>query len=178
MSRAFTKEPEPGTPEEPLPERAVSDQPNYVTLQGLNQLKAELEELGRRRAELRAILSRAAGNDLPADEEQVAAEELRYVDRDLRYFERRIESAIQIDLSRQPLHEVAFGATVTVRAPSGVQRWTIVGEDEADPDAGKVSYVSPLARALLGARVGQKVVWRRPAGPLRLTVEKIAYKRS
>lgn len=177
MSRAFTKEPEPGAPGEPLPDRPVSEHVNYVTPRGLAQLKAELEELGRRRAELLALLARAAAGDLPADDEQVAAEELRYVDRDLRYVDKRIDSAIPVDLARQPLHEVAFGATVTLQVSGGTQTWTIVGEDEADSDAGRVSYVSPLASAFLGKRVGEKAVWRRPAGPLRLTVERIAYKR-
>jgi len=187
MSRAFTKEPEPGAPSEPLPERPVSDHVNYVTPAGLAQLKGELETLGRRRAEL---LAQLAAGDLPADEEQLAREELRYVDRDLRYFDSRIESAQLVDLGGQPRHEVAFGATVTVSVSGGkpgagsaggsgadTQTWTIVGEDEADPDGGKVSYVSPLAVALLGTRVGEKTVWRRPAGPLRLIVQRISYDR-
>jgi transcription elongation GreA/GreB family factor len=71
---------------------------------------------------------------------------------------------------------VGFGATVTVRETSGEHRdYTIVGEDEADPDAGLVSWVSPLARVLEGARVGEQAVWRRPAGSLELTVVAIAY---
>jgi transcription elongation factor GreB len=175
MSRAFTKEPEPGAPSEPLPERPVSEHPNYVTPRGLALLKEEQEELGRRRAELLTVLARAADDDLPPEEEQVASEELRYVDRDLQYVEKRIDSAIPVDRARQPLHEVAFGATVTVQVSNGTQTWTIVGEDEADPDTGKVSYVSPLAVALLGKRVGEKAIWRRPAGQLRLIVQRIAY---
>jgi transcription elongation GreA/GreB family factor len=185
MSRAFTKEPEPGAPSEPLPERPVSDHVASVTQGGLAQLTGELETLGRRGAELLAQLS---AGDLPADEEQLAREELRYVDRDLRYFDSRIESAQLVDLGGQPRHEVAFGATVTVAVSGGrpgaasgsgadTQTWTIVGEDEADPDGGKVSYVSPLAVALLGTRVGEKTVWRRPAGPLRLIVQRISYDR-
>jgi len=177
MSRAFTKEPEPGAPAVPLPERPVSEHPNYVTPRGLAQLKDELEALGRRRAELLAVLARATDGDLPADEEQVAREELRHVDRDLKYFDTRIDSAILVDPRDQPLHEVAFGATVTVQTASGPQTWTIVGEDEADPDAGRVSYVSPLATALMGTRIGEKAVWRRPAGTLRLTVQRIEYER-
>jgi len=195
MSRAFTKEPEPGAPGEPPPERPISEHPNHVTPTGLQELKDEQEALGRRRAELLELLEHAEENDLPADEEQVARDELAYVDRDLRYVHARLESAIPVDLSTQPRHEVAFGATVSVAASGkGLggsdrsdedsvsldarphQTWTIVGEDEADPDDGKVSYVSPLAKALLGAKLGQRVTWHRPAGPLRLTVERISYR--
>ena len=63
-----------------------------------------------------------------------------------------------------------------MRDDKGVERvWAIVGEDEADLKASKVSYVSPLAEALLGARVGDTVVWQRPAGDLTLTVTGIVY---
>jgi len=194
MSRAFVKEPEPGAPGDPPAERPVSEHVNYVTPDGLAQLRDELDRLGRRRIELLEILEVGAGGSLPPDREQVLREELAYVDRDIRYFDRRLESAVPVDPADQPLHEVAFGATVTVAASGSrvadepgasvsldsrpVQVWTIVGEDEADPDAGKVSYVSPLAVALLGAKVGQMVTWRRPAGALRLKVEHVSYRRS
>lgn len=191
MSRAFVKEPEPGAPGDRPAERPVSDQVNYVTPRGLAQLKEELNRLGQRRLDLLEVLEADDGDRLPTDEEQVLREELGHVDRDIRYFDRRVESAVLVDLTKQPLHEVAFGATVTVAACVGgarredavpldsrpVQSWTIVGEDEADADKGKVSYVSPLAAALLGAGVGQIVTWRRPVGALRLKVEHIAYER-
>jgi len=193
MSRAFVKEPEPGAAGDPPAERPISEHVNYVTPNGLAQLKDELDRLGRRRIELLETLE-GAGGSLPPDREQMLREELAYVDRDMRYFDRRLESAVPVDPADQPRHEVAFGATVTVAAPGSrvadepgasvsldsrpVQVWTIVGEDESDPDAGKVSYVSPLAVALLGAKVGQMVSWRRPAGTLRLKVEHISYLRS
>ena len=89
----------------------------------------------------------------------------RYVDRDLRYYTARLESAVPVDMARQPRRKVAFGAAVTVSQPGGERRtFTIVGEDEADLREGKISYVSPLAEALLDARVGKKVLWRRPGG--------------
>ena len=81
-----------------------------------------------------------------------------------------------MDLARQPRRKVAFGAAVTVSQPGGDRRtFTIVGEDEADLKQGKISYVSPLAEALLDARVGKTVLWRRPAGDIKLTVEEIDY---
>ena len=162
MNRAFVKEPDEGAPVEGLPERQISEQPNYVTPAGLRQLEAHVGELEARRLEL------LEGDD-PGDE-------LAYVDRDLRYFTARLESAIPVDLTRQPRRKVAFGAAVTVSQPGGKrQTFTIVGEDEADLKEGKISYTSPLAEALLEARVGNKVLWRRPAGDIELTVEAIDY---
>ena len=112
-------------------------------------------------------------------EDDLAREQLVYVDRDLRYYTARLESAIPVAMSRQPRRKVAFGAAVTVRAPERRRSpyVTIVGEDEADLKEGKISYVSPLAEALVEARVGSSVLWRRPAGNLQLTVEAIEYPR-
>jgi transcription elongation factor GreB len=163
MSRAFVKEPDEGAPAESLPERQISEHPNYVTPAGLKQLEEAVGRLETRRLEL---LER---DDDPADE-------LTYVDRDLRYFTARLESAVPVDMGRQPRRKVAFGAAVTVSQPGGKrQTFTIVGEDEADLKEGKISYVSPLAEALIDARVGKTVLWRRPAGNIQLTVEQIDY---
>jgi transcription elongation factor GreB len=163
MSRAFVKEPDEGVPAEDLPERQVSDHPNYVTPAGLEQLEERVGALETRRLEL-----------LEQDDDPEGA--LVYVDRDLRYFTARLESAILVDLGRQPRRKVAFGAAVTVSQDGGELRtFTIVGEDEADLKLGKISYISPLAEALMDARVGKKVLWRRPAGNIELTVEEIGY---
>jgi transcription elongation GreA/GreB family factor len=165
MSRAFVKE-DDDAPDEPLPERPISEQPNYVTPAGLAQLEARLEELEAERLEL-------ARRD---DDDESVADRLPHVERDLRYYRRRLETAMPVDPASRPAGVVAFGATVTVDDGSGAQqRYTIVGEDEADPDAGLVSWVSPLAKVLDGARVGDRVVWRRPAGALELVVTAIAY---
>jgi transcription elongation GreA/GreB family factor len=162
MNRAFVKEPDEGAPAEGLPERQISEHPNYVTPAGLRQLEARVGELETRRLEL-------------LDEEDPVGE-LAYVDRDLRYYTARLESAILVDQARQPRRKVAFGAAVTVSQNGGDRRtFTIVGEDEADLKEGKISFVSPLAEALLEARVGKTVLWRRPAGDLKLTVEEIDY---
>jgi transcription elongation GreA/GreB family factor len=162
MNRAFVKEPDEGAPAEGLPERQISEHPNYVTPAGLRQLEAKVGELETRRLEL-------LDEDDPHDE-------LVYVDRDLRYYTARLESAILVDPARQPRRKVAFGAAVTVSQNGGDRRtFTIVGEDEADLKESKISFVSPLAEALLEARVGKTVLWRRPAGDLKLTVEEIDY---
>lgn len=165
MSRAFVKEPDDGGPPDELPERPISEHTNYVTPAGLRQLKEEAAALQQRRLEL---LERA--------DDPLAEEELRHVDRDLRYLSLRLESAIVVDPAQQPRDEVAFGAAVTVAQAGAPDRtFTIVGEDEADLASGKVSYVSPLADALLGAAVGDRVTWRRPAGDVELHVVAIAY---
>lgn len=165
MSRAFVKEPDEGVPEDGLPERQVSEHPNYVTPEGLRRLELTVGELERQRLDL-----------LADDADDRLAQELAYVDRDLRYFSRRLDTAIPVDLRRQPRRMVKFGAAVTVRESGGARRsFTIVGEDEADLKAGKISYVSPLADALLDARVGATVLWRRPAGDRELSIERIDY---
>ncbi|HET6475090.1 MAG TPA: GreA/GreB family elongation factor [Thermoleophilia bacterium] len=164
MSRAFVKEPDEGAPVEGLPERQISDNPNYVTPAGLHQLEDKVGELETQRLELLD------------GEDDLAREQLVYVDRDLRYYTARLESAIPVAMSRQPRRKVAFGAAVTVSQNGGDRRtFIIVGEDEADLKEGKISYVSPLAEALVEARVGSTVLWRRPAGNLQLTVEAIEY---
>lgn len=164
MSRAFVKEEDAGAPGQDLPDRPVSEHPNYVTPAGVAALSRQVGELETRRLELLAL-----GDD------PMAAEELLHVDRDLRYFQARLETAIPVDPAGQPAGQVAFGAAVTVTGEGGEWTYTIVGEDEADLAALKVSHLSPLAEALIGARVGDRVVWRRPAGDLELTVRAIAY---
>jgi len=167
MSRAFVKEPDEGAPDEGLPERQISDHPNYVTPAGLRQLEQKLGELEERRLELLAAAE---------DGDALARVQLDYAGRDLRYFTRRFETAILVDPRRQPRRMVKFGAAVTVIEPGGARRvFTIVGEDEADVKAGKISYVSPLAEALLDARVDATVLWRRPAGNRELTIAAIDY---
>ena len=167
MNRAFVKEPDDGVPEEGLPERQISEHPNYVTPSGLRQLEERVGELEQRRLELRE----RSGDDA------LAQEQLDFVDRDLRYFTLRLETAQPMDMARQPRRMVKFGAAVTVKEGGGgaTRVFRIVGEDEADPNNGLISYVSPLAEALLDARVGAIVRWHRPAGDRQITIEAIGY---
>lgn len=164
MSRAFVKEEDSGAPGD-LPERPVSEHPNLVTPAGLRQLEEAVGALEEQRL---ALL--AQGDDA------MAQERLAHIDRDLRYYEARLASAQPVEPAAQPRDEVAFGAAVTVAQPGGADRtFTIVGEDEADSKNGKISHVSPLAQALLGAKPGDDVTWKRPAGDLQLTVRSIVY---
>jgi transcription elongation factor GreB len=159
MSRAFVKE--DGNDLAPLPDLPISVHPNYVTPRGLAGLSARLHA---RQADLAALRARADRLDkLP----EAAAE------RDIRYLEARLRSAIVVNPDSQPLTEVAFGLCVRVADGGRVQVYEIVGEDEADARLGRIAPHAPLARALIGAQVGDTVVLARPSGALTLTVQEI-----
>ncbi len=164
MNRAFVKDGNEDRPGEDLPERPISDAPNYVTPEGLRSLREKVETLAREHADLRE-----AAED--ADKLRLAVNE-----RDLRYFQARLESATVVDVANEPQGEVHFGATVKTEDEDGkVVRFTIVGEDEADVTNGKISWVSPLANALIGSRASDTVTWNRPAGSTTLEVLEISY---
>jgi len=165
MSRAFVSENDTDAAADTLPELPQSPHPNYVTRRGQQLLE---ERLAAAQAEHRRLATEPDG---PAKELRLA-----HVARDIRYLEARLERAIPVDPAQQPKDEIAFGAEVSVRDAQGAHhRFTIVGEDEADAEHGKVSWVSPLARALTGAGVGDVVLWRRPAGEVELEIEAIRY---
>lgn len=140
MSRAFVKESDKDT--SVLPERAISAYPNFVTPRGLALLDARLRDLDARRRAARAA------NDFEA---------IDYIARDLRYYQIRRESARLMQPFGAP-DVVRFGVMVRLRTASGAEPlWRLVGEDEADPARGLLSYVSPLAGELMGHRVGDEV---------------------
>ena len=141
MSRAFVREPEGGEAFEDLPDRPISPHPNFVTPEGLARIEAEVARL---EAELSGL----------SPEDKVAHTR---VSRDLRYWSLRKNSAQLVD-EKTDGDAVRFGSTVTVlREDDSRQTFRIVGEDEADPHAGTISYVAPLARALTGKSVGDTV---------------------
>jgi transcription elongation GreA/GreB family factor len=162
MSRAFVKE---SDREDELPEIPLSEHPNHVTPRGLALLRARLDAALAERADLRED-----------DGDVAAAARRRSLEREIRWLEARVAGAHVVDPARQPRDRVAFGATVDVADADGVEAtYRIVGEDEAAAERGDVSWVSPLAQALLGARVGDEVLWRRPRGDLRIEVLAIRY---
>jgi transcription elongation GreA/GreB family factor len=164
MSRAFVKGDDSDISGEELPERPISPDPNYVTAQGLAMLRKKYEALLARHAELKAA---AEDFDKP---------KLSEIERDLRYFSQRLDSANLVDVGTEPQDEVHFGATVKAQTDEGdVHEFAIVGEDEADVATGKVSWLSPLAKALIGAKLGDTVKWRRPAGDTELEILAIHY---
>jgi transcription elongation GreA/GreB family factor len=156
MSRAFVREDDQVPPEQP-PELKVSNLPNWVTPEGLRMIDAKLEAL---EADL------GAGPD--------EAEEA-WIRRDLRYWtHQRTSAQLAPPLPKNPV-AVAFGARVTILRGEGPKETIdIVGEDEADPAAGKVSWASPVARALSGAQVGDVVELGERKPPVEIEVLAIA----
>jgi len=165
MSRGFVKEDDLELAGTDLPERPISPHANYVTPDGLQQLQQSVKTLEKQRQQYTA-----------RKEDPNAQQKLAEIDRDLRYLFARVESAQLVDPSQQPKQTVLFGATVTVEDEEGEQHlFKIVGEDEADIAQQKVSYVSPLANALLGRKVGDSTMWQRPAGAIQLDILNIEY---
>ena len=131
---------------EALPELPISPYTNYVTARGMAQLQARLADAGSRLEQL------------PAE----AILERDYLGRHMRWLRARIESAVPVGLRLVGRDAVAFGATVQVRDAEGrVSDYRIVGEDEADAERNLLSWVSPMARAMQGAQVGDTVRWHR-----------------
>jgi transcription elongation GreA/GreB family factor len=163
MSRAFVNE-DAGNDRSDLPELPVPPGPNILTPRGLAALQTRIT---RRQGDLAALKARPDRLDkLP----EAAAE------RDLRWLEARLKAAVVIDPADHDLSEVAFGLAVTVADPDGRETtYEITGEDEADATRHRIAPNSPLARALLGAQVGDVVTWRRPAGTLDLEILRIAH---
>jgi transcription elongation GreA/GreB family factor len=165
MSRGFVKEDDLEHAGTDLPERPISTDPNYVTPAGLQQLNVQAEALDQER-----ILY------IAKKEDAIAKQKLAMIDRDLRYLSSRIEQAILVSPSNQVKDTVLFGSHVLVEDEEGQQHtFYIVGEDEADISLNKVSWVSPLAKALIGHIVGENVLWKRPAGNMQLEIFAINY---
>ena len=165
MSRGFVKEDDLEHAGTDLPERPISPHPNYVTPTGLQQLQQLASDLEQQRLPLTS-----------RKEDPSAQQQLARINRALRYVQARLESANLVDPAQQSGDQVLFGANVTVEDEHGDRHvFMIVGEDEADITANKVSWVSPLARSLLGHKVGDNVTWLRPAGNLLLEITAIAY---
>lgn len=164
MSRAFVREPDGDQAEEALPERPQSDHPNYITPRGLAALEARAEKLRRRMRELERADALSAKSELAA----VRAE--------LRWLEQRVQLAIPVDPAAQQGASIRFGASVQLEDTDGGRHlFSIVGEDEADATRGRISWVSPLGRALLNRAVGDVVRWQRPVGDLELEILSFDY---
>ena len=147
MSVAFTKEDSAETASETLlPDRPVSPHPNLVTKAGLKALEFQLHQA-------REAYETAQKIEDADERRRQGAIPLR----DARYFAERVRTA-QVVATPASTETVVFGSTVTFRRHDGrVQKYRIVGEDEADPKTGSISFVSPVARALLGKAIGEVV---------------------
>ncbi len=146
MSVAFTREEDLEATAADLADRPISPHPNLVTPEGLAAIEAEL-------ASARAAYTAAqVQGSIESDRTAMAR-----ATRDLRYWSARRASAQLVEHSEDD-GAVRFGGSVSIEREDGrAQTWRIVGEDEADPAAGSVSHVSPLARAVMGKRVGDEV---------------------
>ena len=168
MSRGFVKEDDLEHAGTDVPERQISNHPNYVTTNGYAQLQVQAVALEA------AIVALKINKDDPQAQQQLAI-----ANRDLRYVAARLEHALQTNTggASSPAPEnIVFGATVTVEDENGdAHSYQIVGEDEADIKSNKVSWVSPLAKALIGQKVGDTVEWLRPAGNTTLQIISINY---
>lgn len=167
MSKAFVREDDAG--EEPSlrrPESPIAPgEKNYLTPAGAHRLREAVAELKHERARLAAP---------PVTPE--FRRELQDIDQRLRYLEESLRTAEIVPAPEEPWEVVRFGATVTVRDQKGVESsYKIVGVDEADALLDRVSWRSPIARALLQARLGQRIAFEFPKGRAELEVIGIAY---
>ena len=180
MSKAFVKE-EGGAPED---EELEQPQPpstgkNYITPAGYARLEAELRRLVEveRPEVVKTVAWAASLGDRSENADYIYGKRrLREIDRRVRFLIKRLESAEVVHSSGRDTDQVFFGATVTVKGDSGERTLTIVGIDEVDPANGRVSWLSPIAKALLKAREGEKVTLRSPAGEERLEILEVTYR--
>src|SRR6188768_1742539 len=152
---------------------------NYITPGGFRRLQEELARLWKvERPPVVATVAWAAGNgDRSENADYIYGKRrLREIDRRIRYLSKTLDRAFVVDNAGKTHQRVHFGATVTFQHETGAEREvTIVGVDELDSDAARVSWRSPLARALLTANVGDTVTVRAPRGPERLEIVAVRY---
>ncbi len=169
MSKAFTREddlPDPAVPRR-LPAALPPGVKNYLTPDGARRLRAELDRLiGVERPQ---VLAAEPGS---------AREKLAALNHRIEQLDHCLQTAVVVQPPTGTEGRVRFGATVTVRESSGEEsRYRLVGVDETDVDRGWVSWLSPIAKALLNARLGQRVRLRLPAGDKELEITGIVYER-
>ncbi len=181
MSKAFTKESDgdDGDDERGTGSALPSDFKNYITPGGFRRLNEELDRLWKvDRPKLVDIIAWAASNgDRSENGDYIYGKrKLREIDRRLRFLQQRIDSAVVVDNAGKDHERVYFGATVTVEGEDGQSRTvSIVGVDEIDLNRGRVSWISPIANALMKAEVGDTVILRTPRGTEELEVLEIRY---
>jgi transcription elongation factor GreB len=180
MSKAFTRESETDDEESTHPVHLPDGVKNYITPRGYRRLQEELDYLWKiERPELVKTIAWAASNgDRSENGDYIYGKRrLREIDRRVRFLRKRLDSAEVVDVAqRRNCDQVFFGATVTVCNENGCEStYSIVGVDEANVGAGRISWVSPLARALLKLREGETATLRTPTGINELEVVSITY---
>ena len=183
MSKAFTRESD-GDDEDDLPEESGGlpiTAKNYMTPEGFARMREELDTFMRKeRPEVVKVVSWAAGNgDRSENGDYIYGKKrLREIDRRVRYLSKRLANAEVVDQAKRgKTDQVFFGATVTTANEKGEERTIrIVGVDEVDLAKGHVSWISPIAKALLRAEAGDVVKLRTPAGVEELEIVKVEYR--
>ncbi len=182
MSKAFTKERDDDPQEEPDAQDTAlpSGTPNYLTPPGYAALTTELHQLLKvERPKTVEIVSWAASNgDRSENGDYIYGKRrLREIDRRLRFLSKRLAVAQVVDPAAQAGNDqIFFGAQVTIEDEQGDQQtYRIVGVDETHLVARSISWVSPMARALMKAREGDTVIVQSPSGPREITVVRVAY---
>jgi transcription elongation factor GreB len=179
MSKAFVRELEDDD-EAPEVERAPTPAKNYISPAGYARLKAELKQLVElERPEVVRTVSWAAKNGDRSENGDYlyGKKRLREIDRRVRFLIKRLEAAEVVDSAGRNTDQVFFGCTIKMKTGTdGRERTvTIVGLDEVDPAKGRVSWISPVAKALLKARAGDRVMLKTPAGPEELEILEVRY---
>jgi transcription elongation factor GreB len=179
MSKAFvTEEKAPEEPELEAPPLPAGGK-NYITPEGYARLEAELRQLSEvERPQVVETVAWAASNgDRSENGDYIYGKKrLREIDRRVRLLIKRLESAVIVRSAGRDIDQVFFGATVKVKTTTDIKELTIVGVDEVDPAQGRVSWVSPIARALIKARKGDTVILRSPAGEEKLEIMEVSYR--
>jgi transcription elongation factor GreB len=180
MSKAFTKETDGDDSDDLAAEAAVpAGFKNYITPGGYKRLNDELARLWKvDRPKLVETIAWAASNgDRSENGDYIyGKKKLREIDRRIRFLNQRIDSAVVVDNAGKDHERVYFGATVTVAHQNGDKRTvTIVGVDEIDLRSGRVSWISPIATALLSNSVGDEVTLRTPRGSEELEILEVRY---
>lgn len=154
-------------------------QKNYITPEGFAKLQEEFRQLfSVERPKLVETIAWAASNgDRSENADYIYGKRrLREIDRRLKFLRDRIESAQVVDPKTITSESVVFSASVTIEDENGdVKTYRIVGEDEIAPESNHISWKSPMAKALLGRKVGDEILIRRPAGDLEAEILKISY---
>lgn len=167
MSRAFVKENDLEHAGIDIPERPISHEINYVTPFGLNQINEILSILDKNREQFLG------------KEDAISIQKKMRIEKDIRYYAARLKSAILVKPDSKSSDQVVFGACIELQNEDGNSEfYEIVGEDEADFKMNKISYVSPIAKSVIGNKIGEEILLKKPKGLARFIIKKISYKQS
>ena len=178
MSKAFVRESED---DDEAPELQPSPPPakNYISPAGYARLKAELKQLveAERPEVVRTVSWAAKNGDRSENGDYLYGKKrLREIDRRVRFLIKRLEAAEVVDAAGRDSDQVFFGSTIKITNQKGEQRTlSIVGVDETDTSKGRISWISPVAKALIKAREGDKVLLKTPGGVEELEILEVRY---